>query len=86
MATNEMMLAKAFRENAGLEQAKAEVLASTIFDAIRDNVATKSDLKLLEQRLDLRFARLALSGIGALAVGLSALFAALQHWPPHVAP
>ena len=47
MATNEMMLAKAFRENAGIEQAKAEALATTIFDAIRDNVATKSDLAAL---------------------------------------
>jgi hypothetical protein len=96
MTTNEMTLAKAFRD-AGIEQEKAEQLATTIFDAIRDNVATKSDLQHVEQtlktdlqsfeqRIDLKFARLGLSGIGALVVGLSALFAAFQHWPPHITP
>jgi hypothetical protein len=49
MTTNEMQLAKAFRENAGLEQDKAEKIATTIFDAIRDNVATKSDVTALGQ-------------------------------------
>jgi hypothetical protein len=79
MPTNEMQLAKAFRENAGLDQAKAEALATTIFDAIRDNVATKSDLDRLEHRLTLR-------GLGTLATGLTALFAALHYWPPHLTP
>lgn len=74
---------------------KAEALATTIFDAIRDNVATKADvaavqadMRAMEQRLDLKFARLqhslTLGGLGALATGLTALFAALHYWPPHV--
>ena len=51
MTTNEMTLAKAFRE-AGFEQHKAEDLAQIIFDAIRDNTATKADLR--EAVADLR--------------------------------
>lgn len=50
MTTNELMLAKAFRE-AGFEQEKAENLAQSIFDAIRDNVATKSDLQVLRSEI-----------------------------------
>jgi hypothetical protein len=50
MTTNELMLAKAFRD-AGFEQEKAENLAQSIFDAIRDNVATKSDLQRVELAL-----------------------------------
>jgi len=50
VTTNELQLAKAFRD-AGLEQDKAEAIAQTIFDAIRDNVATKSDLGVAEQTL-----------------------------------
>lgn len=42
-----------------------------------ENVATKGDLDSLEYRLVLR-------GLGALAVGFSALFAALHYWPPHI--
>ncbi len=68
MTTNELMLAKAFRD-AGFEQEKAESLAQSIFDAIRDNVATKSDLQRVEQalksdlqamdaRIDTRFAKI----------------------------
>jgi hypothetical protein len=82
MPTNEMTLAKAFRD-AGIEQGKAEHLAETIFDAIRDNVATKADLDHAIERLE---HRLTLRGLGALATGLGALFAALHYWPPHMVP
>ena len=87
MTTNELKLAKAFRD-AGIEQDKAETISQTIFDAIRDNVATKSDLKILEQslRADLKASEQSLKiwtgGVAAAAV--SALFAALHYWPPHV--
>ena len=57
MTTNEMMLAKAFRENAGLEQTKAEALATTLFDAIRDNVVTKGDLTVLAASMRADLAR-----------------------------
>ena len=60
------------------------------YDAIHDNVATKADLRELEQRLDVRFANLErridqmVIRLGALAVGVTGLlFAALQRWPPH---
>ena len=43
MTTNEMTLAKAFRD-AGIEQDRAEHLSQEIFNATRDNVATKADL------------------------------------------
>ena len=41
-------------EDAGIERAKAERVASVIFDAIHDSVATKADLDRLEHRLTLR--------------------------------
>jgi len=66
-------------EDAGIPRAMAERVASVIFDAIHDNVATKADLDRLEHRLTLR-------GITALVTGLGVLFAALHQWPPHLTP
>jgi hypothetical protein len=97
MVTNEMALAKAFRETVGIEQDKAERLAETIFDAIRDNVATKPDLVAMEQRLDVKLAAIDVKfaaidtkfeklvlRVGAMGVaGLGLLFGALHMWPPH---
>jgi hypothetical protein len=93
MTTNELKLAQAFRD-AGFPQDKAEAVSQTIFDAIRDNVATKSDLTSVEQSLksdvelvrrDLKISEQSLKiwtgGVAAAAV--SALFAALHYWPPH---
>ena len=40
-------------EDAGIERAKAERVASVIFDAIRENVATKADVQTSEARLKL---------------------------------
>ena len=70
MATNEMQLAKAFRENAGLDQDKAERLATTIFDAIRDNVATKQDLDVLRQTIrgEIQLLKWMVGGVYALLV------------------
>jgi hypothetical protein len=85
-------------EDAGIARPKAERLASVIFDAIHDNVATKADLQRLEasfktdiNRVEFSLKaeinrmsdRLALRGVGALVAGLGALFAALHYWPPH---
>ncbi|MBV9251467.1 MAG: hypothetical protein JO227_19725 [Acetobacteraceae bacterium] len=94
MTTNELLLAKAFRD-AGIPQDKAESLAETIFDAIRDSVATKTDVETT--KADLRTAmqvisadlirlehRLTLRGLGALVTGLGILFGALHYWPPHL--
>ena len=67
-------------EDAGIERSKAQRVASVIFDAIHDNVATKSDLLALESRLTERFTRRGITGLIA-AGGI--LFAALHMWPPH---
>jgi hypothetical protein len=67
-------------EDAGIERHKAQRLASVIFDAIHDNVATKADLLALESRLTERFTRRGITGLIA-AGGI--LFTALHMWPPH---
>ena len=91
-----LTLTRAF-ESAGLKGADAERIATEIYDAIHHNVATKADLRDLEQRLDVRFASIdvrfanlerridqmviRLGGLVVVVAGL--LFAALQRWPPH---
>ena len=52
--TDRLTLTRAF-EGAGIGGQAAERLATEIYDAIHDNVATKADLRDLEQRLDVRF-------------------------------
>ena len=75
-----------------MQSAVAERIATEIYDAIHDNVATKTDLRELEQRLDLRFEQLErrVDGVehrlitrlgGVIIAGPS--FAALRYWPPH---
>jgi uncharacterized membrane protein len=79
-------LANAF-EAAGIERKAAENLAGQIFDAIRENVATKQDLNLavteLRAGMHLIEHRL-LARLGGLAVVLWGLLVAVLHyWPPH---
>ena len=89
MATNELKLAKAFRD-AGFEQDKAEAVSQTIFDAIRDNVATKADVELVrrdltivEQRLRTEIQSLKIWGGGTAVAAVLATITALHYWPPH---
>ncbi|HUC72792.1 MAG TPA: hypothetical protein VMS01_16500 [Stellaceae bacterium] len=63
-------------EGAGLKSDDAERIATEIYDAIHDNVATKTDLRDLEQRL-----KIWLGSLIVVVAGL--LFAALHYWPPH---
>ena len=85
MATNEMQLAKAFRD-AGFPQDKAEAVSETIFAAIRDNVATKSDLQVLglELRREIQALKLWLGAgmVTGFVASFGLLFAALHLWPP----
>jgi hypothetical protein len=83
-------------ESSGMQTAVAERTATEIYYAIDDNVATKTDLRDLDQRLELRFAALdvrfeklerqmdrMVARVGAFAVVLlTLLFGALHLWPP----
>jgi hypothetical protein len=86
--TDRLTLTRAF-ESAGLQSEAAERIATEIYDAIHDNVATKTDLRELEQRLDLRFEQLerridTMTNrlVAAIVVALGVLFGALHFWPP----
>jgi hypothetical protein len=73
--TDRLTLTRAF-EGDGMQSEAAERIATEIYDAIHDNVATKADLRELEQRLKTWLGSL-------LIVAITALFAALHYWPPH---
>jgi hypothetical protein len=91
MTTDRLALAHVI-EQAGIAREGAEKVASAIFDAIHQNVATKADiaavradLAALEQRLDVRFEKIErridqmVTRLGGLMVILSGvLFAALR--------
>jgi hypothetical protein len=51
MTTDRLALAHVIEE-AGIERAGAERIASAIFDAISDNVATKQDIATVNARID----------------------------------
>lgn len=55
--TDRLTLTRAL-ESGGMESQAAEKIATEIYNAIHDNVATKTDLRETEQRLDLRFEQL----------------------------
>lgn len=87
--TDRLTLTRAL-EGGGMESEAAERIATEIYDAIHNNVATKADLRELEQRLNLRFAQVdrridqVVVRLGALVVIVAgALFGALHAWPPH---
>lgn len=69
-------------EDAGIERGKAERVASVIFDAIRENVATKADVAAVRADLTLVEHRL-LTRLGGLVVVVAGgVVAALHYWPP----
>jgi len=78
-------------EDAGIPRDKAQRVASVIFDAIHDNVATKADVQALaaSTKADLRTAiielkhDLTMRGIAGLLAAGGILFTALHLWPPH---
>jgi hypothetical protein len=80
--TDRLSLTNALAD-ANIDRQKAEKIATEIFDAIHDNVATKADLRELELRLDARIDRVVVR-LGTLIVAVATLlFAALRYWPPH---
>ena len=69
-----------------IDRKAAERIATEIFDAIHDNVATKQDLQALEAKLELVKHQL-LTRLGGLVVVVAGLlFAALRYWPPTADP
>ncbi|MBO0735252.1 MAG: hypothetical protein J2P48_01580 [Alphaproteobacteria bacterium] len=86
--TDRLTLTRAL-ESSGMESQAADRIATEIYDAIHDNVATKTDLRELEQRLNLRFEQLErrmdgmVTRLGALVVVVTGLlFPVLHYWPP----
>jgi hypothetical protein len=80
--TDRLSLTNALTD-ANIDRQKAERIATEIFDAIHDNVATKQDLQALEAKLELVKHQL-ITRLGGLMVVLGGLlFAALHYWPPH---
>jgi hypothetical protein len=80
--TDRLTLTRAF-EGAGIQSEAAERIASEIYDAIHNNVATKQDLRELQLQLEAKIDRM-VTRLGALVVIVATLlFAALHYWPPH---
>jgi hypothetical protein len=78
--TDRLTLTRAF-EGAGLKSGDAERIATEIYEAIHDNVATKADIATLrtELRADIAALRTELkAGIAALAADMAALRAELK--------
>jgi hypothetical protein len=93
--TDRLSLTNALTD-ANIERQKAERIATEIFDAIHDNVATKQDLQHavsdlqhavsdLEQRMQLRFAelehRLTLRSGSVMVVLTGVILAAIRYLP-----
>jgi hypothetical protein len=91
--TDRLSLTNALAD-ANIDRQKAERIATEIFDAIHDNVATKQDLQRVEAALKADIAGVRgnlelvrhqlMTRLGGLMVVLAGLlFAALHYWPPH---
>ena len=80
-----LTLTRAF-EGAGMQSADAERIATEIYDAIHDNVATKADIEGLRSELAIavRDLKIWAGSIAVIIAGL--LFGALHQWPPQPTP
>lgn len=82
--TDRLSLTNALAD-ANIDRKAAERIATEIFDAIHDNVATKADLQLLKSELETRIAqlehRLITLGIRALVVAVGIVLAAIRYLP-----
>jgi hypothetical protein len=78
--TDRLSLTNALAD-ANIDRQKAERIATEIFDAIHNNVASKQDLQLVKAELEARIDRVVVR-LGSLMVVLTGLlFAALHYWP-----
>jgi ABC-type nickel/cobalt efflux system permease component RcnA len=69
-------------EGSGMQSDAADRIATEIYDAIHDNVATKQDLRELRLELENRIDRVVVR-LGAIVVVVATLlFGALHYWPP----
>ena len=72
-----LKLARQLREKAGFTPEHAEAAAEALAEAVGGaDLATKADLRDLEQRLTIRFG-------GMLIVAVGVILAALRYFPPH---
>jgi hypothetical protein len=79
--TDRLSLTNALAD-ANIDRQKAERIATEIFDAIHDNVATKADLRELELRLEARIDRIVVR-LGSLMVILAGVILAAIRYLPH---
>jgi hypothetical protein len=79
--TDRLSLANALAD-ANIDRQKAERIATEIFDAIHDNVATKADLRELELSLQARIDRVVVR-LGTLIVAVAGLILAAIRYLPH---
>jgi hypothetical protein len=89
MTTDRLSLANALAD-ANIDRNAAERIATEIFDAIHDNVATKTDIAAvradlheLELRLEARIDRVVVRLSTVIVAIFGLFFAALHYWPPH---
>ena len=79
--TDRLSLANALAD-AKIDRPAAERIATEIFDAIHDNVATKSDLRELELRLKSGIDQVVIR-LGTLVLALTGvILAAIRYLPP----
>jgi hypothetical protein len=72
-----LKLARQLRDKAGFTPEHAEAAAEALAEAVGGaDLATKADLRDLEQRLTIRFG-------GMLIVTVGVILAALRYFPPH---
>jgi hypothetical protein len=79
--TDRLSLTNALAD-ANIDRQKAERIATEIFDAIHDNVATKADLRELELSLHARIDRVVVR-LGTLIVAVAGLILAAIRYLPH---
>jgi hypothetical protein len=80
--TDRLTLTRAL-EGSGMNSGAADRIATEIYDAIHDNVATKGDLRELEQRLERRIDQVVIRLGGLVVIVAGLMFGALHLWPPH---